>query len=76
VPSAAALRQDYPARNRSTSPNLQTVFTHARIRGLCGLKRERADRQELVGKQALFVVNLAPKKMMGELSEGMLFNIG
>jgi len=26
--------------------------------------------------QALFVVNLAPKKMAGELSEGMLFDIG
>jgi tRNA-binding EMAP/Myf-like protein len=25
---------------------------------------------------ALFVVNLEPKKMMGEVSEGMLFDIG
>jgi tRNA-binding EMAP/Myf-like protein len=29
-----------------------------------------------VGKQALFIVNLAPKKMAGEVSEGMLFDIG
>jgi methionine--tRNA ligase beta chain len=43
---------------------------------LAGLKRERADPRELEGKQALFVVNLEPKKMMGELSEGMLFDIG
>ena len=28
------------------------------------------------GKQALFVVNLEPRKMMGEVSEGMLFDIG
>lgn len=28
------------------------------------------------GKQALFVLNLAPRKMMGELSEGMLFDMG
>jgi len=28
------------------------------------------------GKQALFVVNLEPKSMMGEVSEGMLFDIG
>ena len=28
------------------------------------------------GKQALFVVNLEPKRMMGEVSEGMLFDIG
>lgn len=43
---------------------------------LVGLKRERANVSEIVGKQALFVVNLEPKKLMGELSEGMLFDIG
>jgi len=31
---------------------------------------------EIVGKQALFVVNLEPRKMMGELSQGMLFDLG
>jgi methionine--tRNA ligase beta chain len=43
---------------------------------LAGLKQERADPRQLQGKQALFVVNLAPKKMMGEQSEGMLFDVG
>jgi tRNA-binding protein len=43
---------------------------------LAGLKTERSDVRELEGRQALFVVNLAPKKMAGELSEGMLFDIG
>jgi tRNA-binding protein len=43
---------------------------------LAGLKQERAQPQEIEGKQALFVVNLAPKKMLGEVSEGMLFDIG
>lgn len=43
---------------------------------LAGMKQERADVREIVGRQALFVVNLAPRKMMGELSEGMLFDIG
>jgi tRNA-binding protein len=43
---------------------------------LVGMKQERADPQEIEGRQALFVVNLPPKKMMGELSEGMLFDIG
>lgn len=43
---------------------------------LAGLKQERPNPQELVEKQALFVVNLAPRKMAGELSEGMLFDIG
>ena len=43
---------------------------------LAGMKRERENPQELVGKQALFVVNLEPRKMMGQTSEGMLFDIG
>lgn len=43
---------------------------------LVGMKQERENVQEIVGKQALFVVNLEPKKMAGELSEGMLFDIG
>lgn len=43
---------------------------------LVGLKKERADPQEIVGKQALFVVNLEPKTMAGEVSEGMVFDIG
>lgn len=43
---------------------------------VAGMKMERADTQEIVGKQALFVVNLEPRKMRGVLSEGMLFDIG
>lgn len=42
---------------------------------LSGMKGEREDPKEIEGKQALFVVNLEPKKMMGEMSEGMLFDI-
>lgn len=43
---------------------------------LVGMKGEREDPKEIEGKQALFIVNLAPKKMAGEISEGMLFDIG
>ena len=43
---------------------------------VAGMKGERANPQEIVGKQALFVVNLEPRKMRGVLSEGMLFDIG
>ena len=43
---------------------------------LAGMKQERDNPREIEGRQALFVVNLAPKKMMGEVSEGMLFDIG
>ena len=43
---------------------------------LVGMKKERAEPKEIEGKQALFVVNLEPKKIMGEVSEGMLLDIG
>ena len=43
---------------------------------LVGMKQERKEPKEVEGKQALFVVNLEPRKMMGEVSEGMLFDIG
>jgi methionine--tRNA ligase beta chain len=43
---------------------------------VAGMKKERANPQEIEGKQALFVVNLEPRKMRGVVSEGMLFDIG
>lgn len=43
---------------------------------LVGMKQERANPKEIEGRQALFVVNLEPRKMLGEVSEGMLFDIG
>jgi len=43
---------------------------------LAGLKTERGDVREVEGRQALFVVNLASREMAGEISEGMLFDIG
>lgn len=43
---------------------------------LAAMKGERADVRELEGRQALFVVNIEPRRMAGELSEGMLFDLG
>src|SRR5258708_37233692 len=43
---------------------------------LSGVKQERTDPREIVGRQALFVVDLEPRKMRGVVSEGMLFDIG
>jgi tRNA-binding protein len=43
---------------------------------LAGIKKERENPGEIEGRQALFVVNLPPRKMAGEISEGMLFDIG
>jgi tRNA-binding protein len=43
---------------------------------LAGMKQERADLSEIVGRQALFVVNLEPRKMAGEVSEAMFLDLG
>jgi len=43
---------------------------------VAGMKKERANPKEIEGKQALFVVNLEPRKMRGAVSQGMLFDIG
>jgi len=43
---------------------------------LPGIKKERENPREIEGRQALFVINLEPRKMAGEMSQGMLFDIG
>jgi tRNA-binding protein len=43
---------------------------------LVGMKQEREHPAEIEGRQALFVVNLEPKQLMGQVSEGMLLDIG
>jgi tRNA-binding protein len=55
---------------------LEVAFGDHRRTILAGMKQERPNAREIEGKQALFVVNLAPKKMVGTVSEGMLFDIG
>jgi len=55
---------------------LEVSFGDHRRTVLVGMKRERANPREIEGKQALFVVNLAPRKMAGMISAAMLFDIG
>ena len=43
---------------------------------LAGIRQERENPKEIENKQALFVLNLPDKKMAGEISQGMLFDIG
>ncbi len=43
---------------------------------LAGIKLERPDPRSIEGFQTLFVVNLPPRRMAGEISEAMLFDIG
>src|SRR5437879_10528570 len=55
---------------------LTVAFGDHTRRILAGMKRERSDYRDLEGRQALFVINLEPKTMMGEVSEGMLLDLG
>src|SRR5690348_10289079 len=43
---------------------------------VAGLRQERANPREVEGKQALFLVNLEPRRIRGVVSEGMLLDIG
>jgi tRNA-binding protein len=66
--------EDLPKSSRLV--RLTVDFGDHRRRILAGIKQERADPAEIQGRQALFVVNIEPKTIMGEISEGMLFDIG
>jgi len=66
--------EDVPGSDKLV--RLTVDFGDHRRRILAGMKQERANPREIESRQALFVVNLAPRKMMGEVSEGMLFDIG
>ena len=65
---------DVPDSNKLVA--LRVSFGDHRRTILAGLKKERPDPSVLVDRQALFVVNLEPRKMAGMTSEGMLFDIG
>jgi tRNA-binding EMAP/Myf-like protein len=43
---------------------------------VAGIRTERPSLDAVVGRQCLFVVNLAPRTIRGQLSEGMLFDVG
>jgi tRNA-binding protein len=66
--------EDIPGSDKWVA--LKVNFGDHRRTIVAGLKHERADPSEIAGKQALFVVNLEPRRMRGVVSEGMLFDIG
>jgi methionine--tRNA ligase beta chain len=66
--------EDVPQSNKLV--RLVVDFGDHKRNILVGMKKERRDAKEIEGRQALFVVNLAPRKMSGEISEGMLFDLG
>jgi len=66
--------EDVPKSGRLA--RLTVDFGDHRRTILAGIRKERANPREIEGRQALFVVNLPPRPMAGEVSEGMLFDIG
>jgi len=68
------LVEDVPKSSKLV--RLTVDFGDHERRILAGLRQERTDPKEIEGRQCLFVVNLEPRSMMGEVSEGMLFDIG
>jgi len=66
--------EDVPGSDKLTALKVNFGDHHRTI--VAGIKQERPNPKEIEGKQALFVVNLEPRKMRGVVSEGMLFDIG
>ena len=66
--------EDVPGSDKLVQLRVQ-FGDHART-VVAGMKQERTNPKEIEGKQALFVVNLEPRKMRGVISEGMLFDLG
>jgi tRNA-binding protein len=70
------IREVADVRGSTKLVALSVDFGDHRRTIVAGIRGEREDPTEIVGRQALFVVNLAPKKMAGVVSEGMLFDLG
>jgi tRNA-binding protein len=69
------LVEDVPASDKLV--RMRVDFGDHKRSILVGMKKERKNpKSEVEGRQALFVVNLPPRKMAGEESQGMLFDIG
>ena len=69
------LVEDIPASDKLV--RMRVDFGDHKRTILVGMKKERNNpKSEMEGRQALFVVNLPPRKMAGEESQAMLFDIG
>jgi methionine--tRNA ligase beta chain len=66
--------EDLPGSDRLVQ--LQVDFGDRTSTVVVGMKQERANPAEICGRQALFIVNLGPKRLRGVVSEAMLFDVG
>ncbi len=70
------IREAHPVPRSRKLVRLTVDFGDHTREVLAGIAAERDDPGEVIGRQALFVVNLPPRSMAGEVSEAMLFDIG
>ena len=70
------IRSAEPVKGSRKLAALRVSFGDHERTILAGILQERPALDGLVGRQALFVVNLPPRQMAGITSEGMLFDLG
>ncbi len=73
---AGTIRAAVPLAGADRLAVLTVAFADRARTIVAGIRTERPSLDAVVGRQCLFAVNLAPKTIRGQLSEGMLFDIG
>ncbi|HEY2433243.1 MAG TPA: DinB family protein [Vicinamibacterales bacterium] len=73
---AGTIRDAVPLAGADRLAVLTVAFADRERTIVAGIRTERPSLDAIVGRQCLFVVNLAPRTIRGQLSEGMLFDIG
>jgi tRNA-binding protein len=73
---AGTIRSAVPVAGADRLALLTVRFDDRERTIVAGIRTERPSLDAIVGRQALFVVNLPPKTIRGQRSEGMLFDIG
>jgi tRNA-binding EMAP/Myf-like protein len=73
---AGTIRSALPLAGTERLAVLSVAFADRERTIVAGIRTERPSLDAIVGRQCLFVVNLEPKTIRGQLSEGLLFDIG
>jgi tRNA-binding EMAP/Myf-like protein len=73
---AGTIRAAAPLAGTDRLAVLKVSFADRARTIVAGIQSERPSLDAIVGRQCLFVVNLEPRTIRGQLSEGMLFDIG
>jgi len=73
---AGTIRAAVPVEGADRLALLTVSFGDRNRTIVAGIRTERPSLEAIVGRQALFAINLQPRKIRGHVSEGMLFDIG